>query len=116
MRNCQNSDSLRKVLLTDNSNPPLQDSDKLVEVIIAASGKALLLTKTQEVATKIITQLTAKSLKEAPGIDVSGVYIEFDWSNPIQEAIKKVYRQFEIVNSSLFSPQFRFLKLPIISS
>lgn len=111
----QDSDLLRQNLLNSNHNPPIEDDKQSIEIIIAVSGKALLITKDKEIAQDIITQLTTKCLKEAPGINVTGVYVEFDWNKPIQDAVKQVYRKIEIAQSNLFSSEFRFLKLPILS-
>lgn len=109
----RDSQSLRQNLLKNDTNPCIENSDKEIEIIVAASGKALLITKTEAIAKEIITRITTKALKEAPGIDVSGVWVEFDWKNPINEYIKEVYREFEKVHSRLYSPSFRFLRLPI---
>lgn len=111
----QDSDLLRQNLLNSNHNPPIENNNQPIEIIIAVSGKALLITKDKETAQDIITKITTKCLKEAPGINVTGVYVEFDWDKPIQDAIEQVYRQFDTAQSNLFSSEFRFLKLPILS-
>ncbi|PHV62001.1 Cas10/Cmr2 second palm domain-containing protein [Cyanobacterium aponinum] len=111
----QDSDLLRQNLLNSNHNPPIEDDKQSIEIIIAVSGKALLITKDEETAQGIITKITKKCLEKAPGINVTGVYVEFDWNKPIQDAVKQVYRKIEIAQSNLFSSEFRFLKLPILS-
>ncbi|MBD2395144.1 hypothetical protein H6G11_12885 [Cyanobacterium aponinum FACHB-4101] len=111
----QDSDLLRQNLLNSNHNPPIEDDKQSIEIIIAVSGKALLITKDKDIAQDIIAKLTTKCLKEAPGITVTGVYKKFDWDQPIENKIKKVYRKIEIAQSNLLSSEFRFLKLPILS-
>lgn len=111
----QDSDLLRQNLLNSRHNPPIEDNKQSIEIIIAVSGKALLITKDKKTAQDIIAKLTTKCLKEAPGINVTGFYVEFDWHKPIQDAVRQVYREFDVVQSNLLSSEFRFLKLPILS-
>jgi len=47
-----------------------------IEIIIATSGKALLLVKKKSVAQKIISEITERALRNAPGLDVCGVISE----------------------------------------
>ncbi|MBF2056632.1 MAG: hypothetical protein IGQ45_05270 [Cyanobacterium sp. T60_A2020_053] len=110
----QDGDSFRKTLLEVKDNPPIENDDSEVEIINAVSGKALLITKKEDTAKDIITQINLKCLQQAPSIDVCGVYVKFDWHNPIQNAVKEVYEKLDEAKSQLLSPQFRFLKLPII--
>ncbi|MDJ0597484.1 MAG: hypothetical protein QNJ37_01360 [Crocosphaera sp.] len=109
----QNSQEFREILLNSEINPQIEDLKKPVEIIIATSGKALLLTKSEENARQIIKNLTSRALKEAPGIDLCGVFVEFEWNNLV-EGIKAVYQKFQKVHSQLSSPLTRFLQLPII--
>lgn len=113
----RNSEKLRKML--QDQNPALETSQRKAEIIVAASGKALILTKTQDTAKEIITHVTRKALKEAPGLDVSGVYVPVEnWgtTNALSQAIKQVHQQLEKEKVRLPSPQNRFLRLPIIAS
>lgn len=107
---------LREMLRHDN--PALEDSDRNAEIIIAASGKALVLTKNQETAKAIISHVTKKALIEAPGLDISGVYETIEnWkkNNSLAQAIRKVHKTFEKARSRRPSPESRFLRLPIIA-
>lgn len=114
----RDSDRLRQLLTSEQHNPPLETSNLPVEIIIATSGKALLLTKDKETAQKIITAVTTKAQKEAPGMDLCGVFEEFNWDDgntgSLAEATKKVYQKFDQVHSKYPSPHLRFLRLPII--
>lgn len=113
----QDNDRLRQLLLDSSKNPPINEtsSNNAVEIIIAVSGKALLITKIEDVAKNIITKITTKALIEAPGIDISGVYQEFEWETQIEDAVKQVYKKHQTNHSRLPSPDFRFLRLPIIA-
>lgn len=101
-------------------NPPIENSSRKAEIIIAASGKALVLVKNQCTARAIISEVTRKALIEAPGLDIAGVYESFTWSkensHSLAQAIKKVHKTFEEVRSRCPSPENRFLRLPIVAS
>ena len=107
---------LRENLTNPSLNPPIEELKKPVEIVIAASGKAVLITKEEDTAKKIITKVTTRALKDAPGIDLCGVFVEFDWhkEGSIITAIKEMYRKFEEVHGKYPSPNLRFQRLPII--
>ena len=86
-----------------------------IEVIVATSGKALLLVKDREVAKKIVSSVTKQALKEAPGLDICGVISDpFDWENDsIHEQIKTIHQQFEQVHSTRPHPAARFPSSPL---
>lgn len=113
-----NSEELRQKLLDPKLNPPLKQSGYKVEIILAASGKALLLTKDKETAQKIISEVTLKAIEDAPGIDVSGVIHEFYLSEEnnqsIINAIKDIHQTHERNRYLIPSPTMRFLRLPVV--
>ncbi len=115
----KDSKRLRELLQNPQINPPIERQSKPVEILTAASGKALLLTKDCETAQSIIRRVTQRALEKAPGLDVMGVYEEIeDWNQPnsLARAIKKVHRTFEKVRSRRPAPENRFLRLPIVAS
>jgi len=114
-----------KLLDTEEWNRPIDPTnDVKVEVVIATSGKALLLTKEKEVAKAIIRYVTHKATRYAPGLDISGVISEkIDWNDHwsnkeepqgIAQANKQVHREFEVLRSQKPSPLLRFLQLPVV--
>lgn len=111
----RNNDQLREKLLNqqriDESN-----SNVKVEIIVAASGKALLLTQDYETAKKIIRLVTHKALREAPGLDICGVISEaFNWEQDnLGEVNRQVHQKFAFVRSQRPSPDLRFLRLPVV--
>ncbi|ULB47102.1 hypothetical protein H4N54_07130, partial [Limnospira fusiformis KN01] len=119
----RNPSKLRQMLMAPQQNPPLDNNSNCrAEIIVASSGKALILVKTEESARNIIQFVTRKALVEAPGLDLCGVFVEFDWNATqsngkptIADAIRKVHRKFEEVRSRLPSPTTRFLRVPIIA-
>src|ERR1700761_2399976 len=58
------------------NQPRIEDDCKTnpdaVEIVIATSGKALILTCKKEAAKRIVTAVTKRALKEAPGVTVVG--------------------------------------------
>jgi hypothetical protein len=111
----KDSDRLRKLLLDPKTNPQIENPETKVEIIIAASGKALLLVKTQADAKKIVQTVTHKALREAPGLEIAGVFCEFDWEKHVLgETNKKVHKEHERVRSLKPSGAFRFLRLPVV--
>ncbi len=108
-----NNDSPQE-LRTKLKNAPKIDKAP-IEVIIATSGKALLLVKDKQVALAIISEVTERALRDAPGVDVCGVISEsFDWNKEyIHFKITELHKQFEEIRSSRPHPSARFPTLPI---
>jgi hypothetical protein len=97
------------------SEPPIGNGNP-VEILIATSGKALLLVDDQDIGKRIVREVTRRALIEAPGMEIFGVVSPaFDLNNQsIHEMIRYVHREYEAVRSRLPSPQVRFQRLPII--
>jgi hypothetical protein len=111
------SDILKTNLLNSDLNTRIEsDEQNLIEVIIAASGKAMVLARQLDHAKQIIMKVTLKALKEAPGLTISGAIEEFDWNTKksLAEASCQLHRKFEVVRSLLPTPHLRSLRLPII--
>lgn len=113
-----NSQRLREMLCDEKKNPPIEKNQCQAEIIIATSGKALILTKDPDKAREIISSVTKKALIEAPGLDIAGVFVPINnWQkqNSLAEAIRAVHKCFEKTRSLRPSPESRFLRLPIIA-
>lgn len=113
----KNVRQLRNNLLDDkNLNPPIDiNNDVYVEVIVATSGKSLLLTKETRTAKEIIQYVTLKALKEAPGLDICGVIHEFDWNkDDLGKINRAIHQKFATVRSKKPANDLRFLRLPMI--
>lgn len=112
------NDELRQKLLDERLNPQIAPGSSVkVEVILAASGKAMLLTQDRDTAKRLIQLVTHRAIREAPGLDICGVISEeFDWETGDLGRINcQVHQQFEAVRSSRPSPSLRFLRLPVIA-
>jgi hypothetical protein len=105
---------LRKQLLDPTLNLPIEQSETMVEIVVAASGKALLLTKTAENARTIIQKVTHRALLEAPGLEICGIFQEFDWQEDIGQVNQSLHHQYEQVKSQKLSSNQRFLRLPVV--
>jgi hypothetical protein len=115
----ENPARLRRKLLDPALNRPIDEKSEsmAVEVIVATSGKALLLTHTHEVAKKIVRETTARAQREAPGLDLFGVSLRFDWNqNRLGEVNRDIHRLFESERASHPGPMLRSLRLPVVDA
>jgi hypothetical protein len=113
------SQYLRQQLLDKDINPRFtgaSNGDPEVEVIVATSGKALLLVGSEEIGKKIIHRVTETALCEAPGLTVYGAIGKpFGLGvTPVDELVKDVHKKHERLRSRLPGPDHRFLRLPFL--
>ncbi len=98
-------------------NRPLE-SGAAAEIIIATSGKSLLLTRTLSDAQRIVSYVTEKVLREADGMDVAGVIVPFDLSEVrinIGKAVSDAHARIEQVRLERPSALLRHPRLPIVA-
>jgi hypothetical protein len=108
------ANDLRKKLLDEQEwNQPIELENTKVEIIIATSGKALFLTKDEDVAKSIIRYVTHKATRYAPGLDICGVIHDFEWGEGLSQAVKEIYKKYEEHRSYKTSLHLRFLRLPV---
>jgi CRISPR RNA silencing complex Cmr2 subunit-like protein len=94
---------------------PLESGNNAAEVIVATSGKALLLVKDEQVGRKVVHDVTLKALKEAPGIAAHGAISEsFSDLGLIHKSIREVRNRLEDVRFRIPGPEQRFLRLPFV--
>jgi hypothetical protein len=118
LRQWANSQDLRGILRNKDLNPAIEQGHKPLEIIIATSGKALILARTEETAKDLIRRVTRKALEDAPGLNLSGVFVQIqDWdqTNSLDEAIREVHKTFEETQPYRPTAEARFLRLPIIA-
>lgn len=112
----ESSSSFRAKLLDAKFNPPIDNEKTEVEIIIATSGKALLLAKREDKAQEVVKKVTKRALLEAPGLDICGVTREFAWEkDSVAEINRQLHQEFEVVRSSRSGPESRFLRLPVVA-
>lgn len=116
-KNCCTPKEFRDAL---RSQDKIDSTDRKAEIMLAASGKALVLARDAKIARNIVAEVTGRALLEAPGLDLAGVYLPFTWSKSdsksLADAVKAVHKEFEKARSRRPSPENRFLRLPIIAS
>jgi len=107
---------LQEALTSRTLNPHIEDGAP-VEVVEAASGKALLLVRDNGAAKDIVSRVTLRALTEAPGLDIKGVVVPVEWSSPgsVPEALRMAYHRYEALRTSRPGPESRFLRLPVVA-
>ena len=104
--------SWRATLLDPKRNPPIEKGG-VAEVVLAASGKVLLLVDTEERGRAVIRALTLRVLREAPGLGVRGVVGPAIESGPeIHQHVREVHEDLRVAISNLPPVEARFLRLP----
>ncbi|WP_159790762.1 Cas10/Cmr2 second palm domain-containing protein [Sodalinema gerasimenkoae] len=118
LRQWTNSQDLRETLRDSDLNSPIEQGDNPLEIIIATSGKALILARTEEDAKDLIRRVTQRAIAEGPGLNLSGVFVAIeDWEKDksLDNAIRQVHQTFEETQPYRPTPDARFLRLPIIA-
>lgn len=85
-----------------------------VEVVLATSGKALLLVDDQARAREILAALTTRAAKDAPGLSVAGAVVALKSRKPhdVASAIGDAHRRFNANRELMPTPAQRFSMLP----
>ena len=116
--NYENDKSGEKLKSILNNEKPIEKSSEEdgVEIIIATSGKAILLTKSKKKAEQIIRNVTQTALKEMPGLKVNGAIADVsDDLKTIHSAIGEVHRKLDESRYQVPSNEQRFLRLPFVA-
>lgn len=128
----QHRTALRNQLSIFDS-PTSDDSPVNVEIILAASGKALLLTREHSTAKSIVQQLTAKALQQAPGLDLRGAILPIPpeafeetfegrkttpsaFADSFNTLLRNIHERHAYIHAKGPSNANRFLRLPIIAN
>ena len=86
------------------------------EWVSRASGKVIFMVKTETCAKAVISQVTRTALAQAPGIDVSGVYISMDGRSTVDEdLLKKVHAEAAAYTLRRSPAQARFSQMPFLT-
>jgi len=86
-----------------------------IEVVVATSGKAILIVDKKKSATDIVDTVTRRALKEAPGLDIFGAVVDYDPNRDcIHNKIKEVHECFNQRRGERAGPLLRHLLLPIV--
>lgn len=110
----------RSEKLSELAQKPVESASALgVELVLAVSGKALVLVRGAEEARKLVRVWSSLVLKEAPGVDATGVFValekDLDSLEAFHNAIGEVHRLFERSRVVRRPPQSRFQRLPLLA-
>jgi hypothetical protein len=100
----------------DLTKEPAINNKTGVEVIIATSGKSLLLVRDETKAKEIVSYVTKTGLERMPGLTVHGAICKVDDLSNIHDAVGKVHRRLETIRYQMPSNEQRFLRLPFVAS
>jgi Cas10/Cmr2, second palm domain len=107
----EDATKLRQNLLNQADRMP----HATIEVIVATSGKAMLLAGDEKIGRAIIEQVTGRALKDAPGIDVCGIVSDpIDWERPLGQTVGDLHKQLDVVRNGRPGVGLRFLRLPVV--
>jgi hypothetical protein len=104
---------LRANLLNKNTNPEFGNGSS-IEVIIATSGKAILLVDKRSTAESIIREVTQTALRDMPGLTIHGAIseeVDTNLSN-VHKRIGEVHRKLEGIRYRIPGNEERFPRLP----
>ncbi|MFO0878140.1 MAG: hypothetical protein U0840_12390 [Gemmataceae bacterium] len=87
-----------------------------ITTVVSASGKAILLAENETVARTVVSHVTLKALKVAPGLDVRGVIgSAIGPGDSLHDRIKEAHRLLDQLRSRLPGPAVRFQRLPVVA-
>ncbi len=118
LRRCDGAQELRDALCDPARNPPLEGGNLPVEIVLATSGKALLLVHEHDIGTQIVRDVTSTCQQRAPGIHVVGAVSQqpFSINAPItelQQHYQAVHLRLKQLHDRIPGPEARFLRLPM---
>ncbi len=102
--------------------PPIEcrsESDQVaeVEVVLATSGKALLLARERGPLVDVIRAVTRRAIDEAPGLDIAGAILGFKWAEQdLSEVYQRVVRDLANQRVQLMPTTARFPQLPPLAT
>lgn len=110
-------EGLREFLLDDDRNlrmSDVADESNPVEIVVATSGKAILLVKDRETGERIVGAVTGRALRDSPGLSVYGVVGEgfTPGGADLDALLRAIHEEYELVRSRLPGPEQRFLRFP----
>jgi hypothetical protein len=89
------------------------------ELLETGAGTAKVLVRGEDEARGLVTAVTRRALREAPGLEVCGVVSgEFAWERPggLHRALEECAAGLPGVRTGLPGPDARFLRLPVVDS
>lgn len=78
-----------------------------------SSGKAQILCRTEDLAEKLLHDVTLRALKKAPGLDLSGSILEVDWSQALAQTMADLGQKQARAKNQGSAGVGRMLRLPL---
>jgi hypothetical protein len=97
---------------------PIEKSDTAAEVVVAASGTALVLVRERERGVELVRAVDTVMLRSRPGCDVCGVVgdpVEWETAS-LAEANRQAHEALDTVRAGLAGRAGRWLRLPVVAS
>ncbi|MGP4109721.1 Cas10/Cmr2 second palm domain-containing protein [Streptomyces sp. 4N509B] len=96
-------------------SPTWRIEEAEAELVMAGAGSATVLVRDADRAKELVTAVTRRVLRQAPGLEVSGVVCPFEWNGAggPAGAIREAHRLEPAVRATLPPQEARFLRLPI---
>lgn len=86
------------------------------EVVVATSGRAILLCRSAETARRVVRHVTGWAARRAPGLGVAGVTAACDLgAEAVHDVILGLARELPRIRGALPVPESRFLRSPIVA-
>ncbi|PZG23919.1 hypothetical protein C1I98_36005 [Spongiactinospora gelatinilytica] len=82
------------------------------ELVVAGAGLVVVLVEEHVTGQGLVSEVTERALREAPGLDVCGVVVEAG-GEPLRETIRAAYRELSWQRDRRPGPQSRHLRLPL---
>ncbi|MEU9885864.1 hypothetical protein [Sphaerisporangium sp. NPDC051011] len=83
------------------------------ELLVAGAGGITVLVRNRDAGRRLVTELTCRALKEAPGLDICGVVIEYT-PGTLAETMRRARVELAAVRETRPGPLARFLRLPLV--
>ncbi|WP_214104957.1 Cas10/Cmr2 second palm domain-containing protein [Acrocarpospora catenulata] len=86
-----------------------------VELITASAGMVTALVREADAGRRLVTELTRRALREAPGLDVCGVVQEVIEGESLPASRERAGKALAALQEGRPGPQARFLRLPLVA-
>jgi hypothetical protein len=86
------------------------------ELLVAGAGRITALVRDPDAGRRLVTEVTMRALREAPGMDVCGVVVEHvaDAQQDLAATIRRAEAELAAVRETRPGPQSRYLRLPLV--
>jgi hypothetical protein len=113
-------DRMQNPRIEDNADEDNAD-ERAVEILIATSGKAILVVRDRKRGEEIVAHVTRRAVIESPGVTVSGAVVESERdtnglpsARQLDDAIYRAHQRHEELAALLPSGDLRFPRLPFV--